>query len=112
MKPGDRIPGLVGWEYHGPPLRDDPTLTVIARGKVADGRGNEQDEEYAATIYDGPQGNIVFNAATCWWSMVLAIPPGFVTPTNKDFAREDPRVQRITRNLLERMIRRSERATE
>ena len=55
-------------------------------------------------VYDGGAGNIVFNAGTCWWNMVLSTPPGFVTPPNKDFARADPRVQQITRNLLARII--------
>jgi hypothetical protein len=104
MRAGDRIPGLVGWEFHGPPFRDDPSLTVVARGKVYDSRGNEQPNEFSATLYDGPRGNLVFNAGTCWWNMLLSSPPGFVNPVNKDFARQDPRVQRITRNLLARMI--------
>ncbi len=104
MKLGDRIPGLVGWEYHGPPLRADPTLVVLASGKVYDRRGQEQVPEFAATVYDGPKGNVVFNAATCWWSMLLSTPPGFVNPPEEDFARSDPRVQRITENLLARMI--------
>jgi hypothetical protein len=36
--------------------------------------------------------------------MVLSSPPGFTNPPNKDFARADPRVQRITENLLARII--------
>jgi hypothetical protein len=104
MKAGDRIPQLVGWEYHGPPLRDDPTMTVVAHGKVYDQGGKEQKDEFAATVYQGAGGNIVFNAGTCWWSMVLSSPPGFMNPPDKDFTRDDPRVQRMTRNLLTRMI--------
>jgi hypothetical protein len=104
MKEGDRIPGLVGWEYHGPPLKADPSLVVLASGKVVSRRGEEQTPDYAATVYDGPRGNIVFNAATCWWSMLLAAPPGFVNPPEEDFARSDPRVQRMTQNLIARMI--------
>lgn len=102
MKKGDRIPQLVGWEYHGPPLRDDPQLQVLSRGKVRAG-SRELDREYAATIYPGPKGNFVFNAATCWWSMLLARPPGAVNPPNTNFNTEGTQVQRITRNLLERM---------
>jgi hypothetical protein len=102
---GDSIPSLVGWEYHGPPLREDPSLIVLASGKVYSRRGEEQSPQYAATVYDGPKGNIVFNAATCWWSMLLAAPPGFVNPPEEDFARSDPRVERMTQNLLARMIR-------
>ncbi len=103
MKKGDRIPQLVGWEFHGPPLRDDPKLQVLASGKVKVG-GREMDHSYAATIYPGPKGNFVFNAATCWWSMLLSRPPGAVNPPNADFSKEDPRVQTITKNLLKRMV--------
>ncbi len=104
MQAGERIPSLVGWEYHGPPLRDDPSLVVLASGKVHNRRGEEQSPEFASTIYEGPKANIVFNAATCWWSMLLAAPPGFVNPPEEDFARADPRVQRMTENLLARML--------
>ena len=105
MKTGDRIPGLVGWEYHGPPFRKDPTLTVVARGPVRKADGAPQKPEFAATIYQLPRGNIVFNAATCWWNMLLSTPPGFINPNGRDFTRGDPRVQRITRNVLSRMTR-------
>jgi hypothetical protein len=106
MAAGDRIVGLVGWEYQGPPLRQDPSLVVLASGAVFDRSGAEQHPNYAATIYDGPKGNLVFNAASCWWSMLLSAPPGFVNPPEEDFARSDPRVQRMTQNLIDRMIRR------
>lgn len=102
MKDGDSIPELVGWEYHGPPMRDDPSLVVLARGKTRRYR-EETNREYAAVIYTAAKGNFVFNAATCWWNMLLARPPGAVNPPNTDFTREDPRVQRITKNLLDRM---------
>jgi hypothetical protein len=104
MKPGDRVAGLVGWEHHGPPYRDDPSLEVVAAGPVFDSRGNRQPDTHGAVVYTGPKGNVVFNAGTCWWNMVLSTPPGFTNPPNKDFARPDPRVQQITRNLLARMI--------
>jgi hypothetical protein len=104
MKAGDKVAGLVGWEYHGPPYRDDPSLEVVATGQVSDNRGNRVAEAHGAVVYAGPKGNIVFNAGTCWWNMVLATPPGFTNPPNKDFGRPDPRVQRITQNLLARII--------
>ena len=59
---------------------------------------------YATTIYTAPKGNLVFNAATCWWNLVLSTPPGFQSPPRKDFRREDARIQRITKNILDRMI--------
>lgn len=102
MKKGDRIPQLVGWEYHGPPLRQDPGLVVVASGNVRAG-GRETDKTYAATVYQGRKGNFVFNAATCWWNMLLSRPPGAVNPPNTNFSIEDTRVQAITRNLLDRM---------
>lgn len=101
LKNGDAIPDLVGWEYHGPPLRNDPTLVVLAQSKLEE-KWNPKPDIYATTIYNGPKGNFVFNAATCWWSMPLSSPPGFRNPPNKDFTREDARVQQITRNLLQK----------
>ena len=100
MKKGDSVPRLVGWEFHGHPLREDPNLVVLATGKVNATMGGDT---YAATIYPGPKGNFVFNAATCWWSMVLSKPPSFMNPNGVDFSRDDPRVQRMTHNVLRRM---------
>ena len=34
MKEGDSIPQLVGWEYHGPPMKNDPSLVVLARYRL------------------------------------------------------------------------------
>jgi hypothetical protein len=103
MKEGEGIPQLVGWEYHGPPLREDSSLVVVASGHVSVS-GKPTEKTYAATLYEGKQGNIVFNAATCWWNMLLARPPGAVNPPRTDFSNEDARVQRITQNLLVRML--------
>jgi hypothetical protein len=104
MKAGDRVAGLVGWEHHGPPYRRDPSLDVVAAGPLTDNRGNAVPNTHGAVVYAGGNGGVVFNAGTCWWNMVLSTPPGFVTPPNRDFARTDPRVERITRNLLARII--------
>jgi hypothetical protein len=102
MQKGDAIPRLVGWEYQGYPLRqNDSSLLILAEGPMVT---CESGQPYAATIYDGPKGNFVFNAATCWWSQPLSSPPGFKNPPNNDFTAEDPRVQRMTANLLNRMI--------
>ena len=37
MKKGDRIPGLIGWEYHGDPPADIPGLEVVAEGTAWSG---------------------------------------------------------------------------
>jgi hypothetical protein len=100
MKLGDSIPGLVGWEWHGEPA-SIPGLEVVASGKTQSPRA---EGTYTATIYPGPKGNFVFNAATIWWADGLSAPPGYVRPAVYTRPQgPDPRVQRITRNLLDRM---------
>jgi hypothetical protein len=101
MRKGDRIPGLVGWEHHGDPAKI-PGLEVVAEGTTTNGA--EQKSYYTATVYPGPKGNWVFNAATIYWSFGLAVPPGVITP-NSHFGRPhgaDERVQKITANFLKR----------
>lgn len=102
MKHSDSIPGLVGWEHHGEPDLDRTGLEVLAEGPVwADGTW---EGKYTATIFPGPSNNFVFNAATIFWSQGLAAPPGHILPWSH-WSRPhgpDPRVQRITHNLLRR----------
>ena len=103
MKHGDSIKGLVGWEHHGLPA-PIPGLEVLAHGPVYSG-GKLQGTEYTATIYPGPKGNLVFNAATIWWSDGLSEPP--VTAPSAHGGTPpgpDARVQGITRNLFRRFI--------
>jgi len=104
MKNGDRIPGLVGWEHHGLPA-EIPGLEVVARGPVFSGK-RPQNVEYTATIHPGPKRNLVFNAATIWWSDGLSAPPGYLRPSAHGGTPPGPdaRVQRITRNLFERFL--------
>ena len=63
--------------------------------------------EYTATVYNGPKGNIVFNAATIWWANGLSSPPGHQTPVRHGVAQQgvDERVQKITHNLFQRIIK-------
>ena len=103
MKLNDSIPDLVGWEYHGPPMRDDPSLVVLAKGKTRRYR-DETNREYAAVLYTAAKGNFVFNASSCWWADGLATPPGYVRPSVYTSPKgPNPRAQRITANILERM---------
>ena len=105
MKRGESIPGLVGWEHHGDPDPERPGLEVVAEGSVWTGGGRQG--HYTATIFPGPKGNFVFNAATIFWAQGLASPPGHILPWSH-FSRPhgpDLRVQRITRNLLDRAVR-------
>jgi hypothetical protein len=103
MKKGDRIESLVGWEHHGDPA-PIPGLEVVAEGDVLS--GGKTPSHYTATIYPGPKNNFVFNAATIWWAQGLSSPPGHILPWSH-WARPlgpDPRVQRITKNLLTRAL--------
>lgn len=100
MKQGDSIPGLVGWEFQGDPAVLDG-LDIVASGKTHHPRG---DGVYTTTIYEGPQGNVVFNAATCWWADGLSEPPGYVRPTGyTSLSGPNSRVQRVTENVLARL---------
>jgi hypothetical protein len=104
MGEGDAIPNLVGHEWHGAPPEDIEGLEIVSTGPTHDpavGPG-----VYTATVYPGPHGNVVFNAATCWWSSGLAQPPGYQRPaSHMPSARTDARVQRITQNVLARMLK-------
>ena len=104
MKQGDRIPGLVGWEYHGNPA-NLPGLEVVAEGTAW--KGGDIAQRWTATVHPGPKKNFVFNSATIFWSQGLSSPPGHMLPWshwNRPHG-PDERVQRITRNLLERALR-------
>jgi len=100
MKNGDGIPGLVGWEWMGAPA-DIPGLRVVAKGLMKYGK---DEGTYTATIYPGPKNNWVFNASSIWWSNGLSEPPGYLTPSVPEGSPQgpDPRVQRMTANLLNR----------
>jgi len=104
MKEGDTVTGLVGWEWHGAPARVLPGLEILAQGPMLP--ENPMYSPHAATIYDGPQGNVVFNAGTIWWAQGLASPPGHVLPAHQHAKPQGPdsRVQRMTANLFNRFI--------
>lgn len=106
LKNGDRIPGLIGWEYHGQPA-DLPGLEIVAAGTAFQSGINPQ--QWAATIYPGPRQNFVFNASTIFWAQGLSSPPGHVLPWSH-WSRPhgpDERVQQITHNLLNRAIKKN-----
>ncbi len=104
MKAGDGVPGLVGWEWHGDPAKIEG-LEILATGPTQSAPGQLNGGQFTATIYPGPKGNIVFNASTIWWGDGLSEPPGYVRPSVYTSPRgPDERVQKMTRNLLARML--------
>jgi len=109
MRAGDRIPGLIGWEYHGDPPSDLPGLEILAEGTAL--QGGVRPQRWTSTIYPGPKNNFVFNASTIWWPQALASPPGHQLPWSH-WSRPhgpDERVQQMTKNLLDTAIVRSRR---
>ena len=81
-------------------------MEFVAHGETANGAGKAQ-APHIATIYDGPKGNVVFNAGTIWWAQGLSSPPGHVLPAHKAAQPQgpDPRVQRMMSNVFDRFIR-------
>ncbi|MEY4567012.1 MAG: hypothetical protein RLY14_1982 [Planctomycetota bacterium] len=105
MKHGDRIPGVIGWEWHGDPA-PIPGLEVVATGPTQSAPDKPNGGQYTATVYPGPKGNFVFNAATIWWADGLSAPPGYVRPkVYTEPKGPDARIQQMTRNVLDRMLR-------
>lgn len=105
MEQGDRIPGLIGWEYHGDPA-PIPGLKVIATGPMQSAPNVFNGGTYTATVYESEKGNVVFNASTCWWADGLSAPPGYQSPSVYTSPKGvDARVQQITKNVLHRMLK-------
>jgi hypothetical protein len=109
LKSGDMIPAIIGWEYHGPPFASFKGLEVVAQSAMHQA---EMSNGHAAIVYPGPKGNWVFNAGTIWWSEGLSQPPGHIpaghNPSMRTFG-VNPHVQKITSNILSRMIQDSRR---
>ena len=123
MNYGDGLPAMVAWEFHGDAI-DLPGMEIVSAGEtdgrdrpVRDGTGGRNASWYQASIYTGPKDNIVFSASTLLWAYGLSEPPGFVRTAYHDEAWDakkrkviqrrkgpDARVQRITKNLLDRVL--------
>ncbi len=112
VKAGDRIRGLIGWEYNGTP-GEIPGLEVVASTPLTP-RENEwaKNQQHHAVVFPSSKGNWVFNAGTIWWSEGLSSPPGHIPARvegNGATFGVNPWVQRITANVLNRMIKDSPR---
>jgi hypothetical protein len=58
-------------------------------------------------VYPCSKGNWVFNAGTIWWPEGLAQPPGHIPAGYNSEMRTfgvQPNIQKITSNILDRMI--------
>lgn len=109
---GDRIRALIGWEYNGTPAAI-AGLEVVASSPLTP-RSNQwaKDQQHHAVVYPCSRGNRVFNAGTIWWPEGLSCPPGHIPARVGDMAGTlgvHRWVQRITSNVLNRMIKESPR---
>ena len=79
-KAGDRIRGLIGWEYNWTPA-DIPGLEVVASSPLTS-RNTEwaKDQRHHAVVYPCSKGNWVFNAGTTRWAEGLSCPPVIFLP--------------------------------
>ena len=103
---GERIPGLIGWEYHGTPA-DLPGLEVVAAFELYPrSHYTNPEQNHAAVVFPCPKGNWVFNAGTIWWSEGLSQPPGHIPARTGRFGPQgvSNKVRRITHNALQRML--------
>ena len=115
---GDRIPGIIGWEYHGSPA-DIPGLEVVASSELFQGIKEPKEPAHTAVVYPCARGNWVFNAGTIWWPEGLACPPGHIPArlainsvtvgSGPGTFGVNPHAQAITANVLNRMLRDSPR---
>jgi hypothetical protein len=106
MKKGDLIKGIVGWEWNGHPNMDLPGMEILATSNAVDSK-KRPGSEHKAMMYNGPKGNVVFNAGPIWYAQDLSSPPGHVLPGYYNAYPQGPdaRVQRMTKNLFDRFIK-------
>ena len=115
---GDRIPAIIGWEFHGTPA-DIPGLEVVAGSELFQGFKEPREPAHSAVVYPCERGNWVFNAGTIWWPEGLSNPPGHIPArlaTNSVTVGSSPgtfgvhpMVGAITANVLDRMVGESPR---
>jgi hypothetical protein len=109
LKDRDKIPAIIGWEYHGPPLGKIKGLVEVAGSRVSGTpRPGMPEKLHAGIIYPCPKGNWVFNAGTIWWAEGLSQPPGHIPAgigSNMRTFGVNQKIQKITANILDRMIR-------
>ncbi|HKW99914.1 MAG TPA: N,N-dimethylformamidase beta subunit family domain-containing protein [Bryobacteraceae bacterium] len=113
LKTGEKIPAIIGWEYDGEPA-DIPGLEVLA-SSLLHPRTDQwvtTDHYHHGVIYPCEKGNWVFTAGTIWWPSGLSSPPGYTQARVDDVGGTfgpQPAAQRITANVLNRMIKDSPR---
>ena len=80
-----------------------PGLEVVAEGPMMPDNGRYS--PHAATIYDGPKDNIVFNAGSIWWAQGLSSPPGRGYAPACQTPRSGPACAALMSNVFDQFIR-------
>ncbi len=106
---GDSITNMIGWETNGKPVGEKEDLIILAETIPigSSGRFRDSTRSQLTTIYTAEKGNFVFQAGTCFWPLFLARTPAYQEPVVKpwtDVSKPDPRVQRMTLNLLKKAL--------
>ena len=98
LRPGDRLPGLLGYEVDAVAAGSPPGLHRLAHSPFTRASG---EIEYAdMTIHESPAGALVFATGSMFWNWGL---DGYDAPRlHPD--RVNAAAQRITRNVLARML--------
>ena len=80
-------------------------MEVVAHSEVKAGNGKPR-SPHVAKVYNGPKGNVVFDAGSIWWAQGLSSPPGHVLPANGAARPQGPdkRVQSMMKNVFDRFI--------
>ena len=89
---GDRLSGLVGYEWDNAPNPTRQGLTVLSQTAI--NTDPNKPHRHEATVIEHPGGGTVFNAGTTYWPRFLRGDSHF---------RRDANVEQITRNLLHRL---------
>jgi hypothetical protein len=97
VRDGDQIPGIVGYEMDGStasaplPGAIGATYEILSESPYTDSGGAAVVSN--ATIYQAPSGAWVFGAGTTGWAYGLDLD-----------GTADPRIQRMTSNILDRFV--------
>ncbi len=108
MTPASRIPGILGYELDVPTPQSPPGTEVVgagtaicmpaASGEPQPGRGQNLGQ---TTLYRARSGALVFNTGTLGWELGLEPVPSASPEAPR---RPDPRVVRMTSNLLSQAL--------
>jgi hypothetical protein len=100
LRSGDRLPGLLGYEVDAIYGAGPATLEPLAHSPFADQGANGRTRYADMTIYTAASGALVFATGSMQWNWGL---DGYNAPQWHTLRTSDA-AQRITRNVLERML--------